>query len=197
MNISGISSSSSYYASTGNRSERVAASAGEPQKQPTEAEKKAGELTPEEANQVAKLKETDRKVRMHEAAHMAAGGGMITSGASYTYQKGPDGVSYATGGEVGIDTSPGRTPDETISRAQRIRAEEAALDRQPNPQAKARITPPAAVAGQPCPATQMEHGQARMEKAQEKREAASSQGKVENFYSAKTNDTGSKVSAYA
>ncbi|WP_306607066.1 putative metalloprotease CJM1_0395 family protein [Azonexus sp.] len=185
MNISGVSSSSSYYASTGNRSERVAASNGETPKQPTDAEKKAGELSPEEANQVAKLKETDRKVRMHEAAHMAAGGGMITSGASYTYQKGPDGVSYATGGEVGIDTSPGRTPDETISRAQRIRAA-ALAPAEPSGQ-------DIAVAGQ---ATQMEQ-QARMEKAQEKREAASSQGKVENFYGAKTSDTGSKVSAYA
>lgn len=185
MNISGISSSSSYYASTGSRSERVAASTWEAQKQPTEEEKKAGELTPEEANQVAKLKETDRKVRIHEMAHMAAGGGMITSGASFTYQKGPDGISYATGGEVGIDTSSGKTPDETISRAQRIRAA-ALAPAEPSGQ-------DIAVAAQ---ATQMEQ-QARMEKAQERREAANGQGKVENFYGAKTKDAGSNVSTYA
>lgn len=53
---------------------------------------------------------------------MAAAGGIATSGASYTFQKGPDGMSYAIGGEVGIDTSPGRTPQETIQRASTIRA---------------------------------------------------------------------------
>ena len=37
-------------------------------------------------------------------------------------ERGPDGVSYATGGEVGIDTSAGRTPEETLQRARIIRA---------------------------------------------------------------------------
>lgn len=82
----------------------------------------AGQLTPEEQAQVDKLKARDRQVRQHEQAHMAAGAGLVTSGASFTYQRGPDGVNYAIGGEVGINTLPGRTPDETIRRAQQIRA---------------------------------------------------------------------------
>lgn len=79
-------------------------------------------LTDEEAAAVAKLQETDRKVRQHEQAHLAASGGLATSSASFSYQRGPDGVNYAVGGEVGIDTSPGRTPDDTINRARTIRS---------------------------------------------------------------------------
>jgi len=80
------------------------------------------ELSEDDLRRVEKLKTTDRKVRAHEAAHMAAGGGMITHGASYTYETGPDGQKYAVAGEVGIDTSKGRTPEETLQRAQQIRA---------------------------------------------------------------------------
>ncbi|MDR1854306.1 MAG: hypothetical protein LBR05_05310 [Azoarcus sp.] len=80
------------------------------------------ELSEEDLRRVEKLKTTDRKVRAHEAAHMAAGGGMITHGATYTYETGPDGKKYAVAGEVGIDTSKGRTPEETLQRAQQIRA---------------------------------------------------------------------------
>jgi len=52
------------------------------------------------------LQSRDTTVRAHESAHIAAGGGVITSGARYSYQKGPDGRQYAVGGEVGIDPSP-------------------------------------------------------------------------------------------
>lgn len=93
--------------------------------QPAAAEKPAGskaELTPEQRAQIAKLAARDREVRQHEAAHLAASGGLATSGASFTYQKGPDGVNYAIGGEVSIDTSAGRTPQETIDRARIIQA---------------------------------------------------------------------------
>lgn len=71
---------------------------------------------------LAKLQARDRQVRQHEMAHLAVSGGLATSGASYTYQKGPDGVNYAVGGEVSIDTSPGRTPEDTIARARQIQA---------------------------------------------------------------------------
>lgn len=79
-------------------------------------------LTPEQQAEVEKLQKTDQEVRQHEMAHLAAGAGMITSGASYTYTRGPDGQNYAVAGEVSIDTSPGRTPEETIARAERIQA---------------------------------------------------------------------------
>ena len=72
--------------------------------------------------EIERLSARDKEVRAHEQAHMAAGAGLVTRGASYSYVKGPDGRRYATGGEVGIDTSPGKTPQETIDKAQRIRA---------------------------------------------------------------------------
>ncbi|PKO86765.1 MAG: hypothetical protein CVU18_13300 [Betaproteobacteria bacterium HGW-Betaproteobacteria-12] len=82
---------------------------------------RGGELTPEQQRQVDALKQTDRKVRSHEQAHMAAGAGLVR-GSSYAYQAGPDNKRYAVAGEVSIDTSPGRTPEETIAKAQQIRA---------------------------------------------------------------------------
>ena len=42
---------------------------------------------------VSELKARDRVVRTHEMAHMAAGAGLVTRGASYTYQNGPDGLA--------------------------------------------------------------------------------------------------------
>nr|WP_315392260.1 putative metalloprotease CJM1_0395 family protein [uncultured Duganella sp.] len=79
-------------------------------------------LTPEALKLIDELKARDAEVRQHEQAHMAAAGGLAVSGASYTYQRGPNGVNYAIGGEVRIDTSPGATPEETISRAATIQA---------------------------------------------------------------------------
>lgn len=75
-----------------------------------------------EARQIAELKARDQEVRAHEAAHQAAGGGLVRGAASYVYQAGPDGVRYAIGGEVSIDVSPGATPEETLAKAVRIRA---------------------------------------------------------------------------
>jgi hypothetical protein len=67
------------------------------------------------------LKSRDAAVKQHEAAHLLAGSG-VTSGLSYTYQQGPDGSSYAIGGEVTLSMQEGGTPEETIQRAQRMRA---------------------------------------------------------------------------
>lgn len=80
------------------------------------------ELTPQALVLIDKLRARDTEVRQHEQAHLAAAGGLAVSGASYTYQRGPNGVDYAVGGEVHIDTSPGRTPQETIARAHTIQA---------------------------------------------------------------------------
>lgn len=66
------------------------------------------------------LRQRDREVRTHEQAHMAAGGGLVTGGATYSYQKGPDGRRYAVGGEVSIDTSRPADPGEAIRKAQQI-----------------------------------------------------------------------------
>lgn len=62
-------------------------------------------ISDEDLRVVEQLKQRDVEVRAHEQAHVAAGGGHVTSGPSYSYQTGPDGKRYAIGGEVGIDTS--------------------------------------------------------------------------------------------
>jgi hypothetical protein len=79
-------------------------------------------LSDKERQRVAELKKRDGEVRAHEAAHLAAAGGLAQGGARFTYSTGPDGRQYAVGGEVPVSLSPGRTPRETLSRAQRLRA---------------------------------------------------------------------------
>lgn len=79
-------------------------------------------LSEDELRVLQQLQQRDREVRAHEMAHVAAGAGLVTRGASYSYQTGPDGQRYAIGGEVGIDTSPGGTPEESLAKAERIRA---------------------------------------------------------------------------
>jgi hypothetical protein len=80
------------------------------------------ELSAEEKKQVVDLKKRDREVKAHEAAHMAAGGGYVRGGASYSYQTGPDGKRYAVGGEVSIDTSAEDDPNATIRKMQTVRS---------------------------------------------------------------------------
>ncbi|MBT3605343.1 MAG: hypothetical protein HOE48_10305 [Candidatus Latescibacteria bacterium] len=79
------------------------------------------ELSEEEKKQVEELKRRDQEVRTHEHAHVAAGGQHVRGGISYEYQAGPDGKRYAVGGEVSIDTSAERDPEDTIRKAQTIR----------------------------------------------------------------------------
>lgn len=79
-------------------------------------------LSDEQLAQVREMQATDRKVRQHEQAHLAAAGGLATSGTNYTMETGPDGVRYAVAGDVQIDVSPGRTPEETLRRARAIQA---------------------------------------------------------------------------
>ena len=79
-------------------------------------------LTAEERAIVAELAQTDRQVRAHEQAHLAAAGG-LARGVSFSFTTGPDGKQYAVGGEVSIDTSPvSGDPQATIQKAQQIRA---------------------------------------------------------------------------
>ena len=73
--------------------------------------------------EIAKLKKRDQEVRSHEQAHIAAAGGLARGGASFSFQRGPDGKQYAIGGEVNIDTSPvSGNPQATVRKAQQIRA---------------------------------------------------------------------------
>ncbi|MBI5550821.1 MAG: hypothetical protein HY911_04880 [Desulfobacterales bacterium] len=77
-------------------------------------------LSSDEKQQVNELKRRDAEVKAHEQAHMAAGGGVVQGGASYEYQRGPDGRTYAVGGEVQIDMSAENTPEATIAKMQQV-----------------------------------------------------------------------------
>lgn len=80
------------------------------------------ELTPEQQQQVRRLKERDREVRAHEMAHIAAAGQYAMGGAQFEYQTGPDGKRYAVGGEVAIDTSEIKNdPQATIQKMQIVK----------------------------------------------------------------------------
>jgi hypothetical protein len=85
-------------------------------------DKNTGSLSEADLKIIAALKQRDAEVRAHEAAHLAAAGGIATGGATFDYQQGPDGVRYAIGGEVKIDTSsvPG-DPAATLRKADTIR----------------------------------------------------------------------------
>ncbi|MFW5858194.1 MAG: putative metalloprotease CJM1_0395 family protein, partial [Planctomycetota bacterium] len=99
-----------------------------------------------ELRQIRQLQSRDREVRQHEQAHVAAGGQYVTRGASFSYQKGPDGKRYAVGGEVGIDTSPESTPEATIRKMMQVRraalapAQPSATDRRVAAVAAQRVT---------------------------------------------------------
>lgn len=69
---------------------------------------------------VQELEARDREVRAHEAAHLAVGGRYVISGPSYTYQQGPDGHSYAVGGEVELDISAEAKPEATLDKAETV-----------------------------------------------------------------------------
>ena len=78
-------------------------------------------LDQQELAQLQQLKRRDVEVRAHEQAHLSAAGQYARGGASFTLQKGPDGVSYAIGGEVGIDVAKEATPAATITKMQTVK----------------------------------------------------------------------------
>lgn len=84
---------------------------------------------------ISELSARDREVRVHEQAHKSAGGS-LAGAASYQYERGPDGKSYAVSGEVPIRLSSGGSPEETKAIAQRVQqaalapAEPSSQDRQ-------------------------------------------------------------------
>ncbi|WP_283149202.1 putative metalloprotease CJM1_0395 family protein [Silvimonas soli] len=72
--------------------------------------------------QVDQLQKIDKATRAHEQAHLAAAGGLTIAGPNYQLTMGPDGKQYANGGDVQIDVSEGRTPEETVRKARIIQA---------------------------------------------------------------------------
>jgi len=73
----------------------------------------------EDRQQIRQLSERDREVRSHEQAHQTAGGS-LAGAASFTYERGPDGNSYAVGGEVPISLSSSGDPEQVKDHAQRV-----------------------------------------------------------------------------
>lgn len=78
------------------------------------------EFSESEQREIEKLKRRDREVRTHEMAHQSAGG-QYAGSASYSYTTGPDNRRYAVGGSVDIETSPAKTPAETVKKAEQIK----------------------------------------------------------------------------
>ncbi|MBF0211216.1 MAG: SprA-related family protein [Desulfamplus sp.] len=78
-------------------------------------------LSEDQLRLLTELQNSDREVRAHEMAHVAAGGQYITSGAQLEYRKGPDGKRYAVAGEVSIDTSPvAGDPSATVEKMRQV-----------------------------------------------------------------------------
>jgi hypothetical protein len=80
-----------------------------PQASTTESDNKDNKTDNTQADQqqraqIAELANRDREVRAHELAHVSVGG-RYAGAASFSYERGPDGRLYATGGEVSIDAS--------------------------------------------------------------------------------------------
>jgi hypothetical protein len=85
---------------------------------------KPGQQSLEQSKQelaiIRDLSAIDREVRAHEQAHASAGG-QYTGAASFTYQRGPNGVNYAVGGEVSISTLPGGDAQSRLQAAEQIK----------------------------------------------------------------------------
>lgn len=88
----------------------------EPYKDPTDT------LTDEEKKQVEELERVDQEIKTHERLHATVGGAYTRGAPTFKMTVGPDGRQYATAGHVDIDVSKGATPEETIRKAQIIKA---------------------------------------------------------------------------
>ncbi len=103
------------------RTSQVQTLPGQDKTKPDGSPRDAVELS-SEAQEIRKMQLRDREVRAHEAAHATAGGGHAGS-PSYTFERGPDGQTYAVAGSVSIDIAPIKgDPEATLQKAQQIRA---------------------------------------------------------------------------
>jgi hypothetical protein len=94
--------------------------ANNPDKKASE-DQQAVEQEKQDQQKIQELKERDTVVRIHEQAH-AAVGGQYAGAPTYEYETGPNGKRYAVGGEVSIDVSEEKDPQDTISKMQVVRA---------------------------------------------------------------------------
>ena len=87
------------------------------------AEQRPGvlELTAAEEKTVRQLRDRNREVKTHERAHLASAGQYARGGPTYSYEQKSDGRRYAVGGEVPIDVSAEKTPEETLQKMQAVK----------------------------------------------------------------------------
>lgn len=94
------------------------------QEQQAQTKNKGSEAEVEstELNETGQLKARDIEVKTHEQAH-ASVGGSYAAAPNYSYEQGPDGKRYATGGEVKIDVAPvANDPKATVAKMQQVQA---------------------------------------------------------------------------
>ena len=143
--VSSTSSGSGYTTQPGSvgRQSRATETTSRPKQQTADASS-SQQLTAAEQQLLSKMQASDRAVRAHELAHQSVGAG-LTGSINLSYQTGPDGKSYAIGGEVSIDTSAARDPGATIAKMQHVIAaalapgDPSGQDRAVAAQAQARI----------------------------------------------------------
>jgi hypothetical protein len=71
--------------------------------------------------EIRKMQARDSEVRAHERAHATAGGA-LAGAPSFQFERGPDGRSYAVGGEVSIDVSEvSDDADATVRKMQQVK----------------------------------------------------------------------------
>lgn len=83
-------------------------------------DKQSQEKSEQELAIIRDLSARDREVRAHEQAH-ASVGGQYAGAASFTFQRGPNGVSYAVGGEVSISAPSGGDAQSRLQAAEQIK----------------------------------------------------------------------------
>lgn len=175
-------STGSYSVEISEEAKDAASHDSDPQTQPQSSSSE--ELSQEEVAQLTELKARDVEVRAHEQAHLSAAGGYATGGASFSYQKGPDGQSYAVGGEVGIDLSEESDPNVTIQKMQTIQ--------------RAALAPasPSSTDRQVAAQSEVKEAQARQEILQEQHEQLlhAEEGSVSSFETDKTEQTSTYIS---
>lgn len=142
-------------------------------------------LTKDDRAEVQKLQARDAEVRAHEQAHKAAAGSLASGAPTYEYETGPDGKQYAVGGEVGISISKGKTPQETLSKAERVQR---AAQAPANPSSQDRAVS--------AKAAQMA-SEARTEIQEERRVEAKEDGAAETERTRGTQATEDSTRAYA
>ncbi len=144
-------------------------------------------LAKEELALLAELKQADAAVRAHEQAHLAAAGGLATSGASFSYQRGPDGHNYAVAGEVQIDTSKGATPEKTLAKMARVRAA-ALAPVDPSPQDRKVAAAASSSMSEARQEINLEKLEARKEQGEDKVSSAETSAEDQAGFSAEKNE---------